>query len=222
VGCGSGAFSELIVERAAPAAVEGIDPSEPQLTFARSRAAARMAQFRQGDAMALPFPDGAFDAAVMALVVFFVPEPSKGVAEMARVVRPGGIVASYTWDILNGGFPNEPLMDAMRETGRAASLPPSANASRMQALMELWVNAQLDQIETREIVVSRTFRDFDDFWSTSTLGTNVRATIAGMPADEIELLKSRVRTHVSIGASGSITCSARANAIKGIVVKGRR
>lgn len=126
VGCGSGAFSELIVKRAAPAEVQGIDPSEAQLAFARSRPAARVAQFRQGDAMALPFANDTFDAAVMVLVVFFVPEPRKGIAEMARVVRPGGIVASYTWDILNGGFPNEPLMAAMRETGRAPPLPPSA------------------------------------------------------------------------------------------------
>jgi ubiquinone/menaquinone biosynthesis C-methylase UbiE len=51
-----------------------------------------MAEFRQGDAMALPFPDNSFDLAVMALVIFFVPDPAKGVAEMVRVVSPGGTV----------------------------------------------------------------------------------------------------------------------------------
>jgi hypothetical protein len=74
-----------------------------------------------------------------------------------------------------------------------------------------------EPIETKEITVSRTFSDFDDLWAISTLGTNVRATIAGMSADEIELLKSRVRTQVSVDRLGSITCNARANAIKGIV-----
>jgi len=44
---------------------------------------------RQGDAMALPFPDDTFGAAVMPLVIFFVPDPAGGVAEMARVVRTG-------------------------------------------------------------------------------------------------------------------------------------
>ena len=78
----------------------------------------------------------------------------------------------------------------------------------MEALKALWMGADVGDIETREITVSRTFRDFDDLWSTSTLGTNVRATIAGMSADEIELLKSRVHTHVSSDGSGSITCSA--------------
>src|ERR1700675_466999 len=82
IGCGTGAFSELLVERCAPAEVHGIDPSEAQLAFARARPAARLAQFRQGNAMALPFPDDRFDGAVMALVIFFVPEPLKGVAEM--------------------------------------------------------------------------------------------------------------------------------------------
>src|SRR5215213_5001336 len=70
--------------------VEGVDPSEGQLAFARERLATPVAKFRQGDAMALPFADGTFDAAVMALVVFFIPDPAKGVAEMARVVRPRG------------------------------------------------------------------------------------------------------------------------------------
>src|SRR3982751_4835087 len=82
VGCGNGAFTEMLVERCAPASVTGIDPSEGQLAFARTRPALRAAQFRQGDAMALPFPDDTFDAAVMPLVIFFVPDPEKGVAEM--------------------------------------------------------------------------------------------------------------------------------------------
>jgi ubiquinone/menaquinone biosynthesis C-methylase UbiE len=173
----------------------------------------------QGDAMALPFPDASFDAAVMALVIFFVPNPSKGLAEMVRVVRSGGIVASYTWDILDGGFPNEPLMAAMREAGRVPPLPPSAEASRMDALKALWTGAGLEQIETKEITVSRTFRDFNDLWTTSTLGTNVRAIVAGMSTPDIEDLKARVHRHVRVDASGSITCSAWANAIKGVVAK---
>src|SRR5215208_1280948 len=55
VGCGNGAFTEMVVERCGPAAVEGIDPSEEQLAYARTRGGLRVAQFRRGDAMALPF-----------------------------------------------------------------------------------------------------------------------------------------------------------------------
>jgi ubiquinone/menaquinone biosynthesis C-methylase UbiE len=101
IGCGSGAFTELLVERCGPVEVQGIDPSEAQLAFARARPAARLAQFCRGDATALPFPGGRFDGAVMALVIFFVPEPAKGVAEMVRVVRPGGTVATYAWDTVD-------------------------------------------------------------------------------------------------------------------------
>ena len=97
--------------------------------------------------MAPPFDDDTFDAAVMALVIFFVPDPRKGLAEMVRVVRHGGIVASYTWDILHGGFPNQPLMAAMRETGRVPPLPPSSDASRMETLEALWMGASIGHIE---------------------------------------------------------------------------
>ena len=72
VGCGNGGFSELLVERCAPAEVQGINPSEAQLAFARTRPAARLGppKFDRGDAIALPLSDDAFDAATMALVIF--------------------------------------------------------------------------------------------------------------------------------------------------------
>ena len=91
--------------------------------------------------MALPFADDSFDAAVMALVIFFVPDPAKGVAEMARVVGPGGTVAAYAWDMLGGGFPNELLKVEMRELDIEMAQPPSTDASRIEALRELWTAA---------------------------------------------------------------------------------
>jgi ubiquinone/menaquinone biosynthesis C-methylase UbiE len=90
VGCGTGAFTALISERCTPREVQGIDPSEAQLAMARARRGARGTTFLRGDAMALPFESQLFDTAVMALVIFFVANPAKGAAEMARVVRSGG------------------------------------------------------------------------------------------------------------------------------------
>jgi SAM-dependent methyltransferase len=219
IGCGNGAFTELIVERCAPAEVQGIDPSEGQLAFARGRHTARVAEFRQGNAMALPFSEGSFDAAVMALVIFFVPDPAKGVAEMVRVVCSGGTVASYAWDIMGDGFPLEPLRIEMRAMGLSPLTPPSAAASRIEALRELWTGAGLNEVETREITVQRTFDDFDDFWTTSLLSSGVGPTIAAMTSGDVELLKTRVRARLPADAVGRITFGARANAVKGRVQK---
>ena len=217
IGCGNGAFTELLVERCAPAEIQGVDPSEAQLAFARARPAARVAKFRQGDAMALPFSEDRFDAAVMALVLFFVPDPAKGVAEMMRVVCPGGTVANYVWDMLGGGVPLEPIQVEMRAMGVTPLLPPRSDASRMEALRDLWTGAGLDAVETREITVQRTFADFDDFWTTTLLGSSVGPTIAAMAPGDIELLETRVRSRLPADAAGRITYGARANAVKGRV-----
>jgi len=100
VGCGNGAFTEVLIARCSPASVLGVDPSEGQLDYARGRPGAKRAQFRVADAQALPFPDDSFDAATMALVIVFVADPVKAARELARVVRPGGIAATYI-----GNFP---------------------------------------------------------------------------------------------------------------------
>ena len=215
VGCGSGAFTELIVDRCAPAEVQGIDPSEGQLSFARGRPAARVAKFRQGDAMALPFADSSFDAAVMALVIFFVPDPAKGVAEMVRVVSPGGLIAAYAWDIMSDGFPLEPVQAELRAMGHTPPRPPSASISRIDALRELWASGGIGEVETREIAVERGFADFDDYWTTAMLGPSVSQIINAMPPGDVERLKAGVRKWLTADAAGRVTYRARANAVKG-------
>jgi ubiquinone/menaquinone biosynthesis C-methylase UbiE len=217
IGCGSGAFSELVSQSYAPAELQGVDPSDAQIGFARTRAATRNAVFQVGDAIALPFPADRFDAAVMALVIFFVPDPAKGVAEMARVVRPGGIVAAYAWDNLGGGFPFEPIRLEMRALGFNPPEAPSVGASRAEAMRELWAAAGLEAIETREISVSRSFTDFEDYWTQSTLTGSTRPMIATMQPGEIEQVKAGVRVRMAIDGEGPIVHSARANAVKGRV-----
>ncbi|WP_082646389.1 class I SAM-dependent methyltransferase [Bradyrhizobium valentinum] len=144
VGCGTGTFAGLIVERCAPIEVQAVDPSEAQLAIARMRRGTHGARFLQGDAMALPFERQRFDAAVMALVIFFVPDPAKGTAEMARVVRPGGLVAAYAWDVLGGGFPFDPIWQETRAAGVAPLLPPNPSAGGIEALRGLWTAAGLE------------------------------------------------------------------------------
>jgi SAM-dependent methyltransferase len=215
VGCGSGAFSHLVSERCAPSALDGIDPAEPQLAFARTRPGMSAARFRQGDAMALPFADDSFDAATMALVIFFVPDPAKGVAEMARVVAPGGLVAAYAWDMLGGGFPLAALRDEVAAMGIDPPRPPSAAASTIEALRALWTGAGLEAVETRTIDAPRSFADFDEFWTIALLGVSVTSVLASMREADVVRLKERVRARLPAGPDGRVTIGARANAVKG-------
>ncbi len=215
VGCGSGAFTELVVERCAPASVRGVDPSEAQLAFARRRPAARIAEFSPGDAMALPASAATFDVAVMALVIFFVPDPARGVAEMVRVVAPGGTVAAYAWDILGGGLPTEPIQAELRAMGQPPIFPPRPEAGSMEILRELWARQGLEEIGTREIVVSRRFADFEDYWATNLLGPSLSQKVATMTAGDVDRLKRGVRARLPADAAGGIVYAARANAIRG-------
>jgi SAM-dependent methyltransferase len=217
VGCGNGAFTELFVARSAPRSIHGIDPSEEQLDYARKQSGLRAAQFLQGNAMELPYPDNTFDVAVMPLVIFFVPNPSKGVAEMERVVCPGGIVTAYAWDMLGGGFPYEMLHAELRGLGISVPLPPSRDASRMDALREMWSAAGLDAVETREITVERTFANFEEYWTTIVGGPSVRSKILTMPPADLALLKERMRARMPNDSKGRITYGAHANAVKGLV-----
>jgi SAM-dependent methyltransferase len=217
VGCGNGAFTELLAARCAPVSVEGIDPAEGMLAFARTRPVARIARFSPGDAMALPFGDATFDAAVMPLVIFFVPDPTKGVAEMVRVVGAGGTVTAYAWDMAGGGFPYELLHAELRAMGLVVPMPPSSDASRLDALRDLWTGAGLQAVETRAITVQRTFADFEDYWTTILGAPHASATLGKMTPADLALLQARMRQILPADATGRITYSARANAVKGNV-----
>jgi len=163
VGCGNGAFTEEIIARCAPATVIAIDPSNAQLAFARTRPGAKMATFEVGDAQKLSFGDGSFDVAIMALVLAFLLDPAKAVGEMARVVRPGGWVATYMWDILNGRSPTTPIYTAIESLGSTLPVRPNPAASRLEAMHGFWEMDGLEAVETRVIRIPVKYADFDDF-----------------------------------------------------------
>lgn len=215
VGCGNGAFTAMLYERCEPGAVTGVDPSEGQLDYARKRADTPGANYLQGDAMALPVADNTFDAAVMALSLFFVPDAELGVAELKRATKPGALIAAYNWDIPGGGFPLAPLGREMREMGFPALLPPSVDTSKAERMRELWEGAGFTGVETRRIDVQRTFNSFEEWWSICLLspsaGGRIREQAAGVQAE----LKERLRRKVVADAQGRVTLGAWANAVKG-------
>lgn len=216
VGCGNGAFTELIVRRCQPTSVRAFDPSPGQLAYARTRLPADApVSWAEGDAMHLPVADASVDAAVMALVLFFVPDPAVGVAEMCRAVRPGGTVAAYHWDILGGGFPLADIGAEMLKLGIPPRQPPSVAASTIEASTALWQAAGLEQVRSCQFTVQRRFDSFDEYWNIATQSSTLRPMFEAMPAAQREQLLPNVRHRLQAG-DGPLTLSARANAVCGI------
>jgi SAM-dependent methyltransferase len=168
VGSGTGALTQIILGDGLPNSVMGIDPSEGFVAYAKAQIVSARASFKIGDARALPIDSASFDAVVSGLVLNFVPEPRLAVAEMIRVVRPGGIVAAYVWDYAG-------KMQLMRYFWDAATaLDPAAGdldegrrfpICLPSPLAKLFIDAGLHDVEARSIDIATNFRDFDDYWS---------------------------------------------------------
>jgi len=220
VGCGTGALSQIILERAAPREVVGVDASEGYVAHARAHLSDPRGHFRAGDAQALPLPDAAFDAVVCGLVLNFVPDKPRALREMRRVVRGGGTVAAYVWD-----YAGE--MQLMRHFWDAAvALDPAAleldegrrfPICKPNPLAELFRQCGLDGVETRAVDVPTVFRDFDDYW-TPFLGGQAPAPGYCMSLSEERraALRERIRAALPRAADGSIFLIARAWAVKGL------
>jgi hypothetical protein len=105
----------------------------------------------------------------------------------------------------------------MRALGVNVPMPPSREASQIDDLKLLWTEAGLESVETQVITVQRTFTDFDDYWTTILRGPSVGPSLAAMAADDLALLRTRLRLRLAPDATGQITYGARAHAVKGRV-----
>lgn len=215
VGCGGGAFTERIVARCAPREVHGVDPSEAQLAYARARPNIGPARFVRGDAESLPYGDDRFDVATMALVISFVPDQARGVAQMKRLVVSGGTIAAYMWDVAGGGMPVEPVYAALRSLGHP--VPQLGEAGR-EHLEGLWQRAGLEAVETTVIRVPVTFSSSEEFWELhSNSGGPTGVMIQKLSPAERERVRARIEETIPRDADGRIAYSAHANAVKGRV-----
>lgn len=219
VGCGNGAFSEEVITRAAPRRLLGVDPAPDQIAFAATRLGDREnADFALGDAQALDQPGASFDVAGMALVLAFLPDPAQGVREMARVVRPGGIVAAYMWDMPGGGVPLRPLYKACMTLGHGAQVPPSSAVSALEPMHRLWESTGLQDVESRRIDITVEFADFDDCWDSSSIPIGPQGQLLSRlsPAQVAEV-KETLRAMLPADPDGRIRYPAFASAVKGKV-----
>ena len=216
IGCGNGAFTELIVEDFEPSSVWGVDISEGQIEFARKRLANAQVKFQIGSADGLPYEDNSRDVAAMALVLFFTPEPRKAVEEMCRVVRPGGVVASYLWDSLNGGFPYEPVQRELAARNIPFPLAPRVEISRQEATRQLWIDVGLEDVQTETYVVYRTFKSFSQVWKSYEAGS-IGRVLGSLDEKVVAEIKKKVRAGLPADNNGAVTYPSQANCVKGIV-----
>ena len=215
IGCGTGAFTEQIIQNCSPLSVEGVDPSLEQIQYASGNPEIDLANFRTGDAMDLPFKVDQFDIATMALVLFFVPDPEIAVSEMKRVVRPGGTIAGYVWDVVNGGLHLEPFHVEFRRLNISYPLPPSAQISKMETLEKLWSESGLTSIRTKRFKVERIFSSFEELWNFGEETTALAPVLKSLDQKIIENIKAGLKTKIPPADDGSVKYSAYVNAIQG-------
>jgi ubiquinone/menaquinone biosynthesis C-methylase UbiE len=169
VGCGTGSLTFALTRFADLRKISAIDYSPVFVAAANRRNTDSRITIQQADACALPFEDATFDRAMALLVLHFVPEAGKAVAEMRRVVRPGGIVAAVVWDHL-GGMPAMRMMvdtvAALSEAGRQFRnrycFQPMMQPQEMQ---QAFVRQGLADVTATELMIRMDFQNFDDYWA---------------------------------------------------------
>jgi SAM-dependent methyltransferase len=216
VGCGTGALTATLLDRVAPASVVSVDPSPAFLSYAAAHVVDERATFVPGDATALPLPDASVDAAVSGLVLNFVGDQPRAAAEMARVVRPGGTVAAYVWDLADGMRLVREFWDA------AATLDPATRALDEGRLYPLCAPdalgalfADLRDVVVADVTVPTVFRDFDDYWTPFLGGVGPAPQyVASLDDAARERLRETLRTRLPYAADGTIPLTARAWSVR--------
>jgi ubiquinone/menaquinone biosynthesis C-methylase UbiE len=217
VGCGTGAFTELVLARCKPATIDAIDPAEDQIAFARRRPGAVQASFRAGDAQSLPYGNQEFDAAALALVINFIPDPAKAMKEVARVLKPGGIAGAYIWNFAGDGFVQQPLRIAIAAMNVALPPNPGEDKATIDAMRRFFETAGFERIESRTIEIEVSYASFDEYWESQTgLPNPAVQALRKMSDADVTRLKNGLRERLA-GPDGRIRYGARANAVKGRV-----
>jgi SAM-dependent methyltransferase len=219
VGCGTGALTQTLLAANSDARVNAIDASHGFVSYARAHTPDTRARFLVADAQSLPFRSAHADAAVSALVLNFVPNPAAALAEMRRVVRRGGVVATYLWDYSSG-------MEMIHRFWQAATSLDSSAADLDEArrfplceptaLASLWNGTGLQSIESHAIDIPTRFANFDDYWNPFLGGQGPGPTFVKQLGTEARArLRDRLRATLPVAPDGSILLHARAWAVRG-------
>ena len=219
VGCGTGALTAAIVARCQPKHVLSLDPSAGFLAKARANVSDQRAEFLVGDAQSLPVDARSKDVIVSALVLNFVPDRPKALAEMKRVARAGASIGFYVWDYPGGGigfmraFWNaaaglDPVASDLMEDRRFPFCTPDG-------LRDMAYEAGLTSIDVSGIEMPSVFEDFEDYWQPFTLGAGPAPGYCMSLAPEArQRLKERLSQSLPRQADGSIHLTMRAWAVR--------
>ncbi|MEZ5924169.1 MAG: class I SAM-dependent methyltransferase [Hyphomicrobiaceae bacterium] len=222
VGCGTGALSAAILSSCAPHGLVAVDPSAGFLEKARANVTDPRIEFSTADAQSLPIETASKDVVVSGLVLNFVPDRAKALAEMRRVARPGGTIAFYVWDYPGGGveFMHVFWVAAEAIDARAAGLNEArrfafctADALRREMRDAGFATAEVEAIEAPAV-----FADFADFWRPFTLGAGPAPSYcASLDPAVREALRSNLDEALPRRADGSIATTLRAWAVRAAV-----
>ncbi|MGE5132601.1 MAG: class I SAM-dependent methyltransferase [Gemmatimonadota bacterium] len=191
VGCGPGALTAELARRLGPGAVRAVEPSASFAAAARERLPG--VEVRQAAAEQLPFPDGAFDAALAQLVVHFMTDPVAGLREMARVTRPGGVVAACVWDHAGERGPLTVFWRAARDTDPGAADESGLPGTREGQLAALFRQAGLAGAQAT-LTVRAGYAAFEDWWEPFTQGVGPAGDyVRSLPAGRRDRLRARCR-----------------------------
>lgn len=221
-GCGTGALTMTVANRKPESKVVGVDLSREYIEYCRTQNPLNRVRFEVGDAQNLGFPDGAFDAAVSMLVLNFVPNPNRAVAEMKRVTAPGGRVAAAVWDYGEG-------MQMLRAFwGAAVALNPEAEAKdekhmplcRRGELKQLWTDTGFARIDERPLEMRMDFVSFNDYWEPFTLGEGpAGAYVTALDAAQRDALREEIKKRLNVSKDTEpVSLMARAWAVRGDVL----
>lgn len=222
VGCGTGCLANAIAQRCRPEQVTGIDVSSAYVEFATRQNQDARVSFTVADACAMAFPEGSFDSVLSMLVLHFVPNAQRAIAEMRRVAKSGGVVGAVVWDARGGFVANRLFFDT------AAALDPKASERRARnytrpmtrpgELVNAWNQAGFASVTDATVTIRMEYDSFDDYWAPCEGKDGPQAEyVATLSAADRTRLKDAVRlAYVDGEPDGPRSFLAAAWAVKGI------
>ncbi|MBB3461191.1 class I SAM-dependent methyltransferase [Rhizobium sp. BK377] len=204
VGCGTGSLTFTLAQSPGLKAVSAIDFSPVFVEAANRRNTDLRVTIRQADACALPFEDNSFDRALSLLVLHFVPEAGKAVAEMRRVVRPDGVVAAAVWDHYGGMSGMRMMWDTVvmidanaRAMRHRYSFQPMTQPGEMKAS---FVGNGLVDVEETSLTIRMDYGSFADYWAPIAAGEGpLGKYVAGLDAEMRRRVDAAVRDAYEAG-----------------------